>query len=311
MNQHNLKKTFNAFFPLIVFILVYTNPLLARMEEVSDSDLSQVSAQAGITYNFGDSQLLITCNSIAISDTDNNPVNWLELNNITISGPGGYFSLDEAGAGIPGLPFYFFNTIDIATVTTVNNLTMTVLSYMDSTNTTERDWTIGDLVFCNQDLGSLQFDERNVDPTLLYITGQGAGASGIEFEYRSNWRLNNFTYNYNTSGGSLNIAGINIAGSATGAPENPSTWAFSGQFLIGDIIGCNIPIDNNPSTPAASNPATFNVLTVNNTTSVYMNLPMEGTIRAADVNFGGTDFGPVAIDGITVHHLYMTINPGK
>ena len=102
------------------------------MDEVSDSELSQVSAQAGISYNFGDSQLLITCNSLAISDTDSNPVNWLALNNITISGPGGYFSLDEAGAGIPGLPFYFFNTIDIATVTTVDNQTRTELSFMDS-----------------------------------------------------------------------------------------------------------------------------------------------------------------------------------
>jgi hypothetical protein len=270
-----------------------------------------VSAQAGITYNWGDSQLQITLNSFAISDTDSSPNNWLELNNITISGPNGYFTLDEANEGTTDFPLYYFNTIDVGTITNNNNQTRTVVSFMDSTNTTERDWTIGNLVFCNQDLGSIQFDERNVDPTLLNITTHGVGTSGIEFEYLSNWYMQNFTYNYNTNGGALNISGINIAGSATGAPEDPTTWAFSGHFRIGDIVGGNIPVSSDSDT--APNPATFDVGSTSDGTStaVVLNLPMQGTIRAASVNLGGTNFGPVAIDGITVHHLIMSYCTGN
>ena len=36
---------------------------------------------------------------------------------------------------------------------------------------------------------------------------------------------------------------------------------------------------------------------------------MSGTIRVADVNFGGQDFGPIADDGIQVHRLNVKISP--
>jgi len=42
---------------------------------------------------------------------------------------------------------------------------------------------------------------------------------------------------------------------------------------------------------------------------MFYNLPMKGTVRVEDVTFGGTDFGPSAIDGITVHHLLVQFSP--
>lgn len=309
-------------FIIIFFLLLDYSPLCAQMKEVSESDLSQVYAQAGISYNWGDSLVNITFDSFKISDTDhydinNQPTNWLEFNNISISGPGGGFTLDESlRTDYPWL--LQFSNLDIGTVTTGDGQTRTVLTSTDATNTNPRTWTIGNLVFCNQDLGSIQFDIKDVDPSVLYLTSHGAGASGIEFEYHSNVQIDNFTYTYNLTPvspdttGTLNIAGIHIAESATGAPNDPSTWAFSGQFQIGDIIGGTIPVDNNPSNTAYANPATFDVATTpDGTTSVYINLPMKGTIRAESVNLGGTDFGPVAIDGITVHHLALRLNPGS
>ena len=38
---------------------------------------------------------------------------------------------------------------------------------------------------------------------------------------------------------------------------------------------------------------------------------MKGTVRVADVQLGGQDFGPVAIDGIVAHHLYIKIGAGN
>jgi hypothetical protein len=319
MKSPNVKERTGFFFIglIIVFSLqVYCSPLFAQMQEVSENDLSQVYAQAGVSYNWGNSRMNITYDSFKISDTDhkdtnNQPTNWLEFNNIAISGPGGGFTLDESiNADYPWL--YQFNSLDIGTMTNIDGQTRTVLTSTDTTNTNPRTWSIGNLVFCNQDLGGIQFDMKDVDPSVFFLTTHGIGASGIEFEYHSNLKIDNFTYNYNTTGGSLNIAGIHLAESATGAPDDPSTWAFSGQFQVGDIRGGTIDGDGDPSNTAHANPATFDVGTSpDGTTSIYLNLPMKGTIRAESVNLGGNNFGPVAIDGINVHYLAIRLNPGN
>jgi hypothetical protein len=318
MDPHkaNEMHRFSSIAVFITYILLfYGSPSFAQMQEVSESDLSQISAQAGISYNWGNSQLDFTMNSIRYSDTDSNPHNWLELNDLSISGPGGYFTLD--GRHDNEADPYTFNTIDVATTNTSDNQVKTLVQFVDSTNTNQRIWTIGHLVFCSQDLGSIQFDAMNVDPSIFNVTTHGAGMSGIEFEYLSNWKVQNFTYTYNSTPvspdtGVLNIAGIHIAESSSGAPENPSSWVFSGRFRVGDIVGGNIDVDNNSGNAAVSNPATFDVGTTDDgITSVYMNIPMKGTIRAEEVNFGGTNFGPVAIDGITAHHIFVKLNPGN
>jgi hypothetical protein len=41
---------------------------------------------------------------------------------------------------------------------------------------------------------------------------------------------------------------------------------------------------------------------------MLLNLPMKGCIRVKDVSIGAQDFGPCAIDGITVHHLKLTFH---
>ena len=80
-------------------------------------------------------------------------------------------------------------------------------------------------------------------------------------------------------------------------PEaDPHTWTYSGPFKIGDIAGAN--------------PAQIDIGTdASGVTSVRYELPMAGSIRVEDVNFGGSDFGPLALDGLTVHHLAIQFHP--
>jgi len=311
MNYRNPIITSGAIYLLLSAFIVITllpcSTLYARMTVVGDSELSQISAQAGITYNFGDSQYTISAASFAISDTDSTPLNWLEFNNLTISG-----SWDENP--VYGAPFYQFNTIDVATITNNDDQIRTVLSISSSDNTYPQTWNIGNLVFCSQNLGSINFDIETVGASLLNITAHGPGSTGIEFEYLAQLQVQNFNYAYNntnTSAGSLNVSGIHLSQSATGDPTDPTTWAFSGPFRIGDIVGGNIPVSNDGDT--APNPATFDVGSSpdGTSTAVVLNLPMQGSIRAQSVNFGGTNLGPVAIDGITVHHLIMSYSTGN
>jgi hypothetical protein len=269
--------------------------LSAQMQEVSEEELSTISAQAGINVNYGDFGVHVSYDSIRISDTDHDPKNRIEFNNFSISGPDGYFKLD--------CPEDFPMTIDVGTITTIDSQTKTVASFQLSDHINPRTWTIGNLVFCSQDLGNIVFDTSTVDPAYYMVSGRTAPGTGIEFEYLTKWLTNDFAYTYNTVGGSFHVNGIHLAETASGTaddPSDPSTWEFSGYFRIGDVIGGQID-------SAASSPATIDVATDTSTatptTSLYLNLPMKGTVRIADVSLGGTSFGPVAIDGITVHHL--------
>ena len=114
-----------------------------------------------------------------------------------------------------------------------------------------------------------------------------------------------------TIGESLNLQGIHLSESVSGTPESdPSSWVFSGEFRVGDLGGGVINTgDSSPS------PATIDVATDTSKatpeTSVFINLPMKGTIRVEKASLGGSNFGPIAIDNITVHHLGLRIGTGS
>ena len=287
---------------ILLCLAILMLPVTAgAMTPINDHELSNVTGQAGVTI-YMDVMMNSTFDSFQISDTDSDPVNWIEFNNVSIT---------SRWLTPPGSPI----TFDIATADNIDNTERTFVNLILSQNTSPETWNIGNFVFVNQDIGSLQFENMmTVDPTVLRFSSHpAAGTSGIEFEYLSSWVAQNISYNYNTSGGNLQLSGIHFAGSASSPsddPSNPSTWQFTGSFRVGDLLGGNIPVDStNASVP---NPATFDVGTTSDGyTSIYLNLPMMGTIRVADVQLGGQDFGPIAIDGIVVHHLFVKIGGGN
>jgi hypothetical protein len=167
----------------------------------------------------------------------------------------------------------------------------------------------------SQPLGSIKLDALRQGPSFYRFW---AHSQGISFDYQTVISADALSYTYNTSvtspsttGTALSFSRINIAGSATGDPRYPNggpessppytyqPWSFSGTFNIGTIDGT-----------FSTTPATIDVATdSSNNTSLYMSLPMVGTVRVADVNFGGQGFGPVAIDNIQVHRLNLKISP--
>jgi hypothetical protein len=276
--------------------------LSAQMKEVSEIELSQISAQSGISINL-DMVMNITYPSIRFSDTDSTPKMWIEFNNMQILGY-------KMSTPLPDAPIL----LDIATADNIDATHRTFVNYLLSQTVSPQTWDIGNIVFCNQDIGSIQLANiQTADPTVLRLSGHSTGA-GLELEYLTNLMVSDISYKYNSSGDALHLSGLRLAESANSVnddPSNPSTWQFTGKFRIGDLFGGVIGVDNsgNASVP---NPATLDVGTDSSgSTALYINLPMKGTARIADVNFGGNDFGPVAIDGITVHHLCLKINPNN
>lgn len=159
----------------------------------------------------------------------------------------------------------------------------------------------GDFHLQNQPLGSLDADALRAGPGLHRFWAPATG-QGIRFDSRTAVFADAFTYTYNTTPAALSLAGIHIAGAATGAgddPALPSTWEFGGVSnvfkigAIGDVY----------NTPASMDVATD----AGGITTVNLSLPMSGTVRMENVQFGAQSFGPVAIDNIQFHRLNVKI----
>lgn len=291
----NQKPSYTYLLTFILMCMICIPALLqAQMSELPEDELSYVSAQSGINYVIGESQHRITLDSYRISDTDHDPANWMEFNNITIDdGMGGYFSMDTPNNE------YDFNTMDVAT-----DLAGRTMVYMNlSTHVEPRTYSVGNFVFCNQDLGSLLVSNLTLGASdSLIFGGRLDGGSGIDMEYQTQMDIDSFTYTYNFNSQpnfprSLVLSGIHLSQYSLGSPEDPTSWVSIGKFKFGDF--------------ANDNPMTIDVGTTDgNVTSAFINIPMTGTARVENVEFHEQDFGPVAIDGINVHHLGILI-PGN
>lgn len=292
------------FFPLFIAIIILVClPLSshALMNEIPEQELSQISAQAGIRYIIGNSGIRISTDSFWISDTEPEQ-HWIKFDNITVDdGEGGYFSMDtplKTGYEYAIDPFHpDFNTIDIAT----DGLGRTRIILNQSTAVHPRTYTVGNFLFCEQDLGSIRLADvtRGLSDSLV-IGSRANGEVGIDMQYWTELNMASLDYTYNTDNGSLNLQGVHLSQYASGSPEDPTAWSFSGKFKFGDM--------------ANDSPVTMDVATWNDGistgTSMFMDVPMSGTMRVENVQFGGNHFGPIAIDGITVHHMNIMM-PGN
>ena len=283
---------------ILAALLVVAPSGAAEPVVLTDAALAGVTGQAGISIST-DMSVRVTASAWKFSDTDSTPLHWLEFRNITVDdGSGGAFYLYA--------PLDNPVTIDIGS----NDSGRTLVSYLDTTQVSPRWISVGDLVFCDQSLGSLNLDALSVGPSLQRYGAHADGTGGgLDFDYTTSVTAQALRYTYSTTApGTLTLSGIHLAYQAdvlgkngTGDnPADPTTWAFTGAnnvFRIGDIDG--------------GNPAKIDVVTATTTgtTSLFLTLPMQGTLRVADVNFGGNDFGPIAIDGIQAHRLLVKISP--
>ena len=298
--SHHRPNSLAAFVAVLLFVLAALLAIApsgaAEQVVLTDAALAGVTGQAGLSIST-DMSIRFTASVWKISDTSSTP-QWLELQNITVDdGNGGYF---HAYA-----PLTAPETVDIGS----NDSGRTLVAFLDTSQVLPRWYSVGNFVLCNQSLGSLNLDALSVGPSLLrYGTHTDGTGGGFDFDYTTSVTAQAFRYTYNTVPGILTLSGIHLAYQAdvlgkngTGDnPADPTTWAFTGAnnvFRIGDIVG--------------GNPAKFDVVTDTTTwaTSLFLTLPMQGTLRVEDVKFGGNDFGPIAIDGINVHHLIVKISP--
>ncbi|MCF6247851.1 MAG: hypothetical protein L3J69_10860 [Desulfobacula sp.] len=269
----------------IVFVLVFFPSVsMADMEQLTKEQLSNISGRAGLTIVF-DTRMLIRADTIAFSDTDSNPVNWISLNGFTVDdGTGQGFQISTMDSE----PF----VMDAGT--TADGRTLLQFNLTPFANPIS--FHVQNIVFSGQDIGGADINLFELSPaSVLRLSHHMDGSSGIEFDAGIALDVGSFNYTYNLFDEMFSVAGIQIGGTATGVAEDPSTWGMAGLFSIGNLT---------------TSPGTMDINTDSTGyTSLIFNLPVSGSIRIKGVSMGGTSFGPMVIDNIIAHRLNLSFSP--
>jgi hypothetical protein len=296
---------------LVVLCLLLAPPVASGMTTLSDGELATYHAGSGVSLSFTGTNLT-NVGSYWFQDTDTK--NRIEFNSIVWdNGSGGGFSYSTP-AGDPvtvdigtyaGSTYVFLHdSTQVSPRTFYANLNF--LEYSPGAYSSDPGYydpvlNIHDYItdYIVYNLGSIEVSDIKVTNNNLMIGAHG----GVDFYYEANIDIGSasaqsgFHYNYNTTN-ALELNGIHLFGTPTLAmvPEDPSTWtSYPGTFKIGN---------------SADGPAQVDIGTnASGVTNIQLKLPIEGSIRVEDVNFGGSDFGPLALDGIEVHRLAIQINP--
>lgn len=275
-------------FYLLVIFFVATRSAFAGMEVMDDAGLDSVCAASGMSLIIKDLAFNYNVDSYTCTDTDTG--NSLALQNISYNDGAGRPAIIDTGD--EAITFDLFTINDISSP--MNGATFFAISAHDLRPVLYN--SVDNIIFAGIDIGSTRIGNIDLSSLDIYITPHPDGR-GIAGEFGFQLHMDEKTYTYNDAGDNLKYTGTTWSQTAEGLPEDPDTWTFNGSFAIGDI--------NN------ANPATMDVSTLDNgITSIIMNTPMRGSIRTENVNLGGTDFGPIAIDGINMHHFNVMIKPG-
>jgi len=260
----------------------------ARWEELDDAAMDEVAAEAGLSIEFTTMGYRCGVENLRLTDTDTGNV--LELKDLLIhDGNGNPFTLRTAGEAI---------TIDVLGADDPANpmegrATVSIrMPLLEQMKTIE----VGQIVFCGQEIGRLEIGNISMPESYWHLSGHG----GVDMEFGLASKIDRVGYTYNeTSAEHLNFSGFHLAedftANLTDDPADPSTWNPEGTFRIGDM--------------SSGRPATLDVVGqgAGGPGHLSLNLPARGSIRVENIDFGSSQFGPCAIDGIRVHRLTVEL----
>ena len=318
-----------AFFLFWLFVV----NAAAELTPLEDTGLEEIWGTAGITIAVKNFQVFHHIDTIRYCASDNGAV---ELQNFLVHGIGNpaKFNFDfgtaTSDSGIIYLDVFETEVApledwsgDPITDPIVRGMTSAIVPNWDQ----ELGYTAGSFILHDPtstagftdpiDLGSITMGLIDM-PRFATFTSPRIGGSGFDFQNNFQLTIDKIGYAYNSACDALELSSMYLGGNfvdAGDAPENPASWMPNratpldfGEFQIGDLFG---DVDND----IYSNPAMIDVFEADiyNDGYIYglldLRLSMTGSIRFENVDFGGTDFGPGAIDGINVHRLELQLIP--
>ena len=290
---------------IILIILASLCPCsVFGLEVLSKDQMQHAVAQAGIDIAIGDLVVETYTDSVTISNPDD-MTQYIGFNGIGLS-----TQVDTATGDVDADGMINHLSIDVGIM---NDQVMFIAESPDLC--IETDMTISNIDFSGTSIGSLSVESMILSSFHLYM-GPHAGSSGVDYEFGQRLTIADLSFNYNASD-ALTFSGITLSNTFGGALRVPSTWSAVGEFQVGDVLnGSPATLDIAADTQASwtmtdSNGVAYSVANPRYDTGyIALNMPMSGSIRVENMNFGGNDLGLLAIDGINVQKLYIEI-PGR
>lgn len=274
------------------------------LEALTSHQLKQTIAQAGIDIAMEDVVIEIQSDGLTLSNPDDNSqyltfgdVHYLSsldtgMSDVNLDGDINHLSMDVVN--VSGQVMLFAESPDMALAT---------------------DMVVASIDFSGTVIGSLNVENMVVSAFHAYL-GPHAGKNGVDMELGCRLDVAAWSFGYNTTD-ALALTGIHAAESFSGTLEDPATWAAAGEFQVGDLAGNNpatmditadtvagwTMTDGAGTTYSVSNPRY-------NSGYVVLNVPMKGSLRVENMDFGEKDLGLLAIDGMDVQKLVIEI-PGR
>ena len=314
----------------LFLLLICAQHASATLCEVSDENLDQVYGAAGVSIAVKNMQIHHWIDSFRYLDTTNGGLGYVAFNNIDINDSnGGPYTLNYDFGSVSASGIIEFDVgstlvaeqmLDWSTTADPSQVekitTATKCDFWDQDIT----YHINNFKFAAPSTGEIDLGRLDLGPVDLqsyrYFAAPHTSGGGIDFEYDFKLHIGELYYGYQCNSGivskSLQINDMYFGktfGFGTGSddPADPTTWTSDyGEFQIGDMFG---DITQN----TYSNPGLIDVGGIAVESSIYsvlaMNFPIQGSIRFEQVEFGGIDFGPGAIDGINAHRLRVFLIP--
>lgn len=298
----------------------------AELTPLDNRALDQVWGQSGFSIALKNFQGLDYFDSLSYIGSDNG---YIQFNDLKVhDGTGGPYRFNYDFGTTTGTGAIFIDVFN-AQIAPEYTFGTTVERGMIGIRAPEWEqdiaFTVGHFIFADPNtLGSVDLGALEAGPIHMpyweYYLSSPAHGSGLAWEHIFQMTMDQASYQYRSwagGGDSLEIDKLYMGGSFTDYggddPTNPATWKPNnsqdfGYFQIGDLFG---DIANS----VASDPARLDVgeYDLHNDGNIYgmvnLQLPMSGSIRFEDVNFGGTDFGPGAIDGLHAYRLNLRLIP--
>ncbi|HNY65255.1 MAG TPA: hypothetical protein PKM41_07425 [Deltaproteobacteria bacterium] len=288
-------KTRTASKLLFMILICWGAPLNAELLTMEDSQMGDVTAQAGISISLDNATFYDEYGRIEIHGSD---AGSLALEDVVVDNGNGW------GYSFTTPTPLLIDLVDYNSGTLLFPERNVALNIYAASWTQNLQFTANHLVFCDQDLGKYQVGPINIptfqfmlttpDNDVLYST-----KSGLYFRYLFQSNVNRLSLTYNSLDEALLFQGIRFARSFTGSAQTPSAWASQGSFLVG----------KNDTISGDESFASINVIKENNTLKLDMDIPMRGSVRIDNVQLGSRNCGPVAVDNIRVNNMSVQFIP--
>jgi len=329
-HNHILSAVRRSFAIFLACILLFPVTAGATLQPLENEELEEVTGQAGIGIGVKDVQIFQNIGQLNYCATDSG---YLSLTNVQSDVIRYNFGTDLAGGA-----FYIDAGIcevasmddwDLGTDPTSVNKGMLVTKSPDwqqevSYETSSINFSSDGTGTNTHNLGAFYAGQIRQPSWRQYMAPHESG-HGLDMEYDFEMHIDKLSYAYRIDSAdpsnvqTLSFENIHIGqsfgfGTAGDDPSDPTTWRSDiGEFQIGDMFGDLTSTDKKQqhARPAQIDAGVcdFDFLDENAQGAYRLRLPFEGSIRFEKVAYGGTDFGPGAIDGIKAYRFDAYLIP--